>query len=383
MALSPSTVSILTLFLLLSGLVVTLSSIPRIGVKDSTTQMELVLKADTDSIRYEIWLVSGLGNQPDHYFGEIFTPVCYSRTCLPVFINFRWDLLGNYQKFELPKKKVLTKSDHLEFDKAEYEKLQEILFNDNSILKNYKADQLVSSTESINPTGVDAVTGATVKSIQKEVISGAVYSCYTLWHIAHGDISEKLKKHTESYLVGDDLLIRFLESSNFHYQYWAIDKTLISGQIQRELFKKPLFGILNQENVFASNYLLKQLSPEIFNSSEEQLVLLESFWAAPYPLQISILKKFSQIKLIPGTTTMLIQYLAETNDEQKKFIFILLDREKNLDELSQKNLAGFLSQPKWEEDAYRILINQNKLSQGIIGELTAYSAKYKTSTKVP
>lgn len=379
MAFNQLHISIVPISLLLLGLIVILGSVPKTKVRFSTTQMELVLKADTDSIRYEIWLVSGLGNQPDHYYGEIFTPVCYSRTCLPVFINFKWDLLGNYQKFELPKKKVLTKSNHLEFDKAEYEKLQEILFNDNSILKNYKADQLVSSTESINPTGVDAVTGATVKSIQKEVISGAVYSCYTLWHIAHGDISEKLKQHTETYLVGDDLLIRFLESSNFRYQYWAIDKTLISGRIQRELFKKPLFGILNQENVFASNYLLKQLSPEIFNNREEQLVLLESFLAAPYPLQISILKKYSQIKLIPETTKMLIQHLPETNDEQKKFIFSLLAKEKKLDDLSQKNLAGFLSQPKWEEDAYRILINQNNLSQGIKGELTAYAGKYKTS----
>lgn len=379
MAFNQSHISIVPISLLLLGLILILGSVPKTKVRLSTTQMELVLKADTDSIRYEIWLVSDLGNQPDHYYGEIFTPVCYSRTCFPVFINFRWDLLGNYQKFELPKKKVLTKSDHLEFDKAEYEKLQEILFNDNSILKNYKADQLVSSTESINPTGVDAVTGATVKSIQKEVISGAVYSCYTLWHIAHGDISEKLKQHTETYLVGDDLLIRFLESSNFRYQYWAIDKALISGQIQRELFKKPLFGILNQENVFASNYLLKQLSPEIFNNKEEQLVLLESFSAAPYPLQISILKKYSQIKLIPETTTMLIQHLPETNDEQKRFIFSLLAKEKKLDDLSQKNLAGFLSQPKWEEDAYRILINQNNLSQGIKGELTAYAGKYKTS----
>lgn len=366
-------------FLILSiGLVGDLGLTPRPKVKVSDSQMESVLKVDTDSIRYEIWIVSGKNNQPDHYYGEIFTPVCYSRTCLPVFINFRWDLLGNYVTCELSKGRKLTKSDHLEFDKKEYEKLQEILSNENSILKNYKADQLVTSTESANPTGVDAVTGATIKSIQKEVISGAVYSCYTLWHIAHGDISAKLKQHTENHFSNADLFIRFLQSSNYRYQYWAIDKTLIEGQIEDEKFKKPLLSILNGENVFVANYLLKKLHSDIFNDKEDQLWLMESFLVAPYPLQVTILKKLSQLNIIPETSTGLVKHLLETGDEQKKLIFGLLAKEKNLVASSQKTLTGFLHQPKWEADAYAILKNQKKLSPEIKGELIAFAEKDKT-----
>lgn len=377
MALNQSHISFIHLIILSMGLVSVLGLVPKPKVNVSDSEMESILKVDTDSIRYEVWLVLGQNNQPDHYYGEIFTPVCYSRTCLPVFINFRWDLLGNYQKYELPEEKVLTKYDHLEFDKKEYEKLQVILFNENSILKNYKADQLVTSTELINPTGVDAVTGATIKSIQKEVISGAVYSCYTLWHIAHGDISEKLKQHTETHLKGDDLLIQFLQSPNYHYQYWAIDKTLIGGQIIREKYTKPMLSILNGENVFAANYLLKKLPSELFNDEDEQLRLFESFLDASYPLQVSILKKFSQINLLQETSDALVSHLPETSDEQKKLIFGILTHEKKLDEGSQKTLTGFLLQPKWEADAYRILKNQNKLFPIIKGELTTYSEKGK------
>ncbi len=379
MATNHSHISIVPLILISVGLVVILGLVPRPKVDGPDPQKELVLKLDTDSIRYEIWLVPGQNNQPDHYYGEIFTPVCYSRKCYPVFIDFRWDLLGNYEKYQLPDGKVLTKSDHLEFDKKEYEKLQEILFNGNSILKNYRADQLVTSTESVNPTGVDAVTGATIKSIQKEVISGAVYSCYTLWHIAHGNISEKLKQHTENHLKSDDLLIQFLESSNYHYQYWAIEKTLIAGQIQGEKFKKPMLGILNGENVFASNYLLKQLPPEIFNDQEEQLWLLKSFMEGSYPLQVSILKKFSKINLLPETSAALVAHLLDTSDEQKKLIFGLLTKEKKLNEASQKTLTQFLLQPKWEADAYKILSNQDKLFPAIKGKVTAFAEKDKTS----
>jgi len=119
MALHQSHISVAPLILLSFGLVVILGLVPRPKVHVTDPQMELVLKLDTDSIRYEIWLVPGQNNQPDHYYGEVFTPVCYSGTCYPVFIDFKWDLLGNYEKYQLPEGKVLTKSDHLQFDKKE------------------------------------------------------------------------------------------------------------------------------------------------------------------------------------------------------------------------------------------------------------------------
>ncbi|MCL6260845.1 hypothetical protein M3O96_17210 [Aquiflexum sp. TKW24L] len=376
MALNQSHISLIHLIVLSMGLVMGLVPKPKVSAPDFN--MESILKVETDSIRYEIWLVSDPSNQPDHYYGEIFTPVCYSRTCYPVFINYRWDLLGNYVKYELSEGRILTKSDHAEFDKKEYKKLEEILSNENSILKNYRADQLVTSTETVNPTGVDAVTGATIKSIQREVISGAVYSCYTLWHIAHGDISGKLKQHTESLLTSDSLLIQFLQSSNHHYQYWAIDKTLIGGQIKEEKYKKPMLSILNGENVFAANYLLRELPSEIFNDKDEQSWLIESFLAAPYPLQLSILKKFNQIYLFQETSAALVSHLLETSDEQKKLIFGLLTREKELDEASQITLTKFLLQPKWEANAFRILRDQNSLFPAIKGELTAFTEKNKS-----
>lgn len=360
------------LFMLCMSMVWDMGLRPKPIFSRMPTQMESILKVETDSIQYEVWIVSGQDHKPDYYYGEIFTPVCYSRTCLPVNINFRWDLLGNYEAYELPKGKKLTKSDHLEFDKNEYEKLKKILSNENSILKNYKADQLVTSSESKNLSGVDAITGATIKSIQNEVISGAVYSCYTLWHIAHGEITQKLKQNTETRFSNDDLIIRFLESSNYRYQYWAIEKTLINGQIVRQRFKQPLLNIINGKNVFISNYLLKELSPGIFNDREDQKWLLKSFLNAPYSVQVSILKKLNQVNVSPETSIGLVKHLAETGDEQKKMIFGLLAEEKNLDQSSQKTLYGFLHQPKWKTQAYTILKNQKKHSPEIKAELTAF-----------
>jgi hypothetical protein len=136
-----------------------------------------------------------------------------------------------------------------------------------------------------------------------------------------------------------------------------------------------MLGILNGENVFSSNYLLKQLPPEIFNDKEEQLWLLESFMDGSYSLQVSILKKFKQINLLPETYVSLVAHLLETSDEQKKLIFGLLAKEKKLDEASQKTLTQFLLQPKWEADAFKILSNQDKLNPAIKGEVTAFAEK--------
>lgn len=139
-----------------------------------------------------------------------------------------------------------------------------------------------------------------------------------------------------------------------------------------------MLGILNGENVFVANNLLKELPSKIFKDKEEQLWLMKSFFAAPYPLQLSILKKLSHVNLIQETSAALVAHLPDTNDEQKKLIFGLLTREKKLDESSQITLIKFLLQPKWEADAYRILSNQNRLSNATKGELTAFTEKNKS-----
>src|SRR5690606_16413975 len=83
--------------------------------------------AENDTLHYNLRLMLDSTGSPSHFYREIFTPVCFTGECKPVYINFYWDLLGNYIKYDLPGKEVLTKTDHDEFTEDDYVKLQEIL----------------------------------------------------------------------------------------------------------------------------------------------------------------------------------------------------------------------------------------------------------------
>src|SRR5690606_34732908 len=125
---------------------------------------------------------------PVYFFRNIFTPVCLTGECKPVYINFYWDLLGNYTHYDMPEGEILTKMDHDEFSEDDYTKLQDILINSSSLLKDVEMEDLISTGTEHLADSVDAKTGATLKSIKKEIIEGAVYTCYTLWHIAYGSV---------------------------------------------------------------------------------------------------------------------------------------------------------------------------------------------------
>lgn len=317
---------------------------------------EMVRQVETDSIQYELWLLYDHNDHPFQFMAEIFTPVCYSNKCYPVYIDFYWDLLGNYQFYKVPKGERLTKNDHEPFTKDDYEHLERILQNESSLLGEYAAEDLVTSTESETANSVDAVTGATSKTIQNEVISGAVYSCYTLWHIAHGDISEYILAHTESdHNEGD--IIRFLESENHKYQYWAMDKVFERELWEKEKFALPLLNILRGRNIFISQFLIERLPNEMLQTASRQQWLWDTYLLSPYRLQLSLLDKMKALDLEREIEVNLIGQLENGNKTQKEKIFNILNEQKLADEARQA-LMVYIEKNKNEQKAIEILNNQ-------------------------
>lgn len=323
---------------------------------------ELIHSLETDSIRYDLWLVSEENGLPEQYHAEIFTPVCYSDKCYPVFIDFYWDLLGNFKYYQMPPGKTLTKNDHEEFKPEEYQKMQEILANASSMLGEYKAEELVVEQKEEMAHGVDAVTGATLKTLQNEVISGAVYSCYTLWHIAHGEITELTRQHTEN-IQEPDMIIRFLKSNNHYYQYWAIDQVLKAGGNPDKQFTLPLLEILRGDNIFIARNLLDKLPITVFQSEEKQAWLWETYLTSPYRLQMALLEKMEKMDLHPGIHQSIISQLDESNPAQQRQLLDVLIRQDKLGSPVQEQLLTYLEDDKWGPVVYQILDrqkNQNK-----------------------
>ncbi|WP_209329266.1 hypothetical protein [Lunatimonas salinarum] len=309
---------------------------------------ELVKQLDTDSTRYDLWLVMDGDEVPDHYMAEIFTPVCYSNKCYPVFINFYWDLLGNFDRYEMPEGKILTKLDHLPFEPEDYEKILRILRNKASLLKDYKVEELVVSTETSYTNGIDAITGATSKTIQSEVISGAVYSCYTLWHLAHGEITQSIRSYTET-KVTDSMLTDFLQSSNHYYQYFAMDRLLETNRAFQSPFLESYWAVLESKNLFVAEYALARIPPEELEIPERQGKVLHIYERSPYRLQLKLLDRLQEVKLDPRWTEELIGHLVTANPEQKRRIFAVVERQPSLSSGTLSKLSKLLAGTEFEQ----------------------------------
>lgn len=334
-------------------------------------ERELVREVETDSIRYTLWLVYGDKGLPEHYTADIFTPVCYSDKCYPVFIDFYWDLLGNFQRYEMPKGKILTKLDHLPFEPEDYKKMQEILTNRSSLLKGFSVEDLVVGTETAEASGVDVVTGATSKTIQNDVISGAVYSCHTLWHLAHGELTDDIRSHTEGN-YNHDWLLSFLQSSNHWYKYWAVDKLLGEDMAFEEPFAKPFLSLLHEKNIFVAEYVLERFPLEKLADEEVQNWFWETYLHRPYRLQLRMLEKMALIPLQKKVLNAMIEQLDKSNPEQRKKMLTALRSQEGLPVESQRLLIPFLKNSQVATDVFQILNNQEDKDKSIQAELSKF-----------
>ncbi|MGA0555487.1 hypothetical protein ACO2Q8_02475 [Larkinella sp. VNQ87] len=297
---------------------------------------------ENDTTSYTLKLALNTSDEPQYFFRNVFTPVCLTGECKPVYINFYWDLLGNYTHFDFPPGEVLTKMDHREFKPEDYAKLQDILSNQSSLLKDVAMEDLVGKGTENLADSVDAKAGATLKTVKNEVIDGAVYTCYTLWHLAHGTVVDEMLKITETYRT-DALLHRFLSSNNHHYQYWAMERIMDTKGNVMNPFANDLMQIMRSKNVFTARYALQKVNNGFFAETNRQNWLWATYQQAAYPLQIAILKKLATIPFRPPLAEKTAQALGNANPEQFKLMLNALAAQPNLPDKTVQLLANHLS----------------------------------------
>jgi hypothetical protein len=328
--------------------------------------------AESDTSALTLKLVFDDANNPQYFFSNVFTPVCLTGECKPVYINLYWDLLGNYTRFDFPPGKVLTKLDHEEFTPEEYEKLHRILHNPTSLLKDVAMEELVGKGTENLADSVDAKAGATLKTIKNEVIDGAVYTCYTLWHLAHGTVTAEMQRITRTY-ANDALLHRFLASSNHAYQYWAMDRVIDPNGRVTEAFGPDLLGVMRGKNLFTARYALQKIAPPFFDP-DRQRWLWETYRGATYSLQIAILKKLATLPLSAFLTEQLARHLSEANQEQFTLRRNLLAAQPRLSEPTLRYLADQLptATPEHAAELFKLLAQRKPKNRAVQSRMKAY-----------
>jgi hypothetical protein len=253
---------------------------------------------------------------PQNYSSEIFTQVCETGECKPVRIRLFWDLIGQYQSYKMPENAILTKMDHVPFSGDDYIKFAEILRNTSSVLESFDLSELTGSKEKATVSQIDGITGATPKSISSAIVQGAVYTCYTVWHFAHGAIQDSISSLTKS-IANNELVSHILNHSNLDYQRWAVNHVFENNPafIDIDLILKKI----NADNIFLAKYILQRIPDTWLDKELVQEDIWYKFPKLPYTLQILVLKRFTKTKVLGSLKTVIDACVKEANYEQKQF----------------------------------------------------------------
>ena len=283
---------------------------------------------------------------PLFYYADILTPVCIDKICKPLYLELYWDLLGNYVGYGEYEEELLSKYDHESFDPQDYLKLHELLSNPHSKIERkkisdlYDVDKKREKTIQFKGKDVDGITGATKLEIKQSVVEGALFSCFTLYHLTYGSAQTKIKKST-ALIYNEDVSEDFLNSKNKYYHEYAIKK------LPAEKFEEKISSIVSMfkiANPLNRSVILKKLPKSIFSHpivTETLYNDLEKWDRNSRTLLIKNIAFADTTAFISVSEKM--EYL--TKNQILKFLNHLDAQENNDQDIIKKNLQLFSENP--------------------------------------
>jgi hypothetical protein len=228
------------------------------------------------------------------WFGRhIFKDVCISGVCKMIRLWLFWDGSGNYLGMQIPEDEPLTKSDHTDFEPADYRKLETILRDTASILRDLKQEDLIIIPDTINPYEayeVDGYTAATQPALSEVVVKDAVYSCHTLWHTVYGPVQDTIF-HLLKNRITEEFLAKMLANNKTAYAIWAITSLRENPKYHEKFYPAILKYIASDSSVLV-NHALSYFQPEFLADTAVQNGLTNIMEDADMSIKYEILWKF-------------------------------------------------------------------------------------------
>lgn len=226
---------------------------------------------DTLGVIHRIGRLTSKAGTPEGYVSHIETPVCSDTLCNLMDIRMFWTLSGSYWGFDTIPRKPLTKNDHLKFDAKDYEKLHELLMDEQSILRRRHKDDLFDKEVKRVSNVVDAVTGATAKEVKEAVVDGAVYSSYTIYHLVHNQLATVIREDVRKNLL-PGLTDKLINSGRADERIFAI-KELPEEQLPSYIGKmvETIAMAVPRDRL----YIMKKLPSAAWNRKDVQVPVSE------------------------------------------------------------------------------------------------------------
>lgn len=192
---------------------------------------------------------------------------------------------------------------------------------------------------------VDGTTGATALEIKEEVVDGALYTSFTLWHIAYsGDIKNTLAAHTES-IFTSALKQKFLNSKRDDYELFAL-RRFTEGDFDENL--EFLFKALEQGTPLLKKFILKDLPDKLWNNEEIQNRICEMFSDMDINSRTLLLDKFGGAAGISTGSLESLSQHATLMSKNQLIGFLQVLREKGGNEKIKSNLLLAKNEPKFK-----------------------------------
>ena len=265
-----------------------------------------------EGVLLKIYGLYGEAGGLESYTCRIQTPVCKSNQCEEVELDFYWDLFGNFTEFSLLPNKPLTKLDHVPFTRDDYDKLQIILLDQAPPFMHLKRRQLLAVDPAQEEPKVEAYSGATAKELKDSMVEGAVYTCFTLWHIANGDIQFQIQEHTRANL-SEPLIRKLLQSEKIEAPYFLIDNL---EPKYFEMFLKELTALANGSDGFLVNRFLQKIPSELLADLQIQDFIIRHYDQLDKPTEAALIEKFldARTPITDGVFQILIRRIGQ-NDQ--------------------------------------------------------------------
>ena len=308
-----------------------MSGIPEWSIASSKNpgKREFAFKYLTsDSVLLDIYGYDNSTGFLEGYTSHVATPVCEDQLCYDAELDFYWDLLGNFSYFSLDSSKPLTKHDHVPFSDSDYEKLRNILLTKSPSFIHLRRSELIIKPNNGDFPELDGITGATVKEVKEDMVAGAIYTCYTLWHIANGGMNFQIQEFTKQVLDAD-LIRQFLISEQVEAHYFLIENIDLK---YFELFLNEIMELADEFDPYYIGRMIERIPDHLFENVIVQEFFLRHFHRLEYSSQKELISKLeADITLSKSTLEFLIDNIQAQNSARNDQIIRIVCKNADSD----------------------------------------------------
>ena len=330
-----------------------------VTIKDSVTNETVFLRKIKDNILLD-------------YYKKVKGEVCYDDECRLLDIVVYWNITGRYLGFELPKGEFLSKYNHEPFSESEYQRLHTLLADSSIPLDAVSFEKLLEQPRNEEGT-VDAVSGATSKSVAGMVVKGAAYTTYKLWNIVNGPTMDFVSELTEKQLT-PTLIHRILQSSDNNDKLWALNRIDTTTELTLDL-EASLLEIISSDDFYLAYSSIHAIDPAHLNASDLQERLFSIYANVNHSIQKELLKKLMQSPFLSSEVVGAPRdLLIQLNGQQLDDLLKLYTKQGVNDLETFKSVSKILeNENKYiSEKAYKFLIKIQTDDEFIMGSLKVY-----------